>query len=262
MGPQGQPGVPGNGEKGAKGAKGEMGQQGNAGSKGAMGDMGTKGLKGDMGAQGPKGDKGQQGPKGNTGSEGQKGNNGQQGPGGTPGNPGQKGNVGPVGPKGDVGPPGQNGDTGPKGSKGDVGQKGDRGSPGQKGAPAQQFQFLWNVGQKYFVSNKDSGSFETAVEFCSQRGLELALPQNEEENSKLMEVFGDTFKDVWISVNNKTADGNFQVDLNNQLLIFTKWETGQPDDSIQDTGCTVLTEHGFWRVMRDCSSDAFIICQL
>ncbi|KAF6719299.1 Mannose-binding protein C [Oryzias melastigma] len=127
---------------------------------------------------------------------------------------------------------------------------------------AQNFQFLWNVGQKYFVSNKDSGSFETAVEFCSQRGLELALPQNEEENSKLMEVFGDTFKDVWISVNNKTADGNFQVDLNNQFLIFTKWEKGQPDDSIQDTGCTVLTEHGFWRVMPDCSSDAFIICQL
>uniref|UniRef100_A0A3P9MMK3 C-type lectin domain-containing protein n=1 Tax=Oryzias latipes TaxID=8090 RepID=A0A3P9MMK3_ORYLA len=128
--------------------------------------------------------------------------------------------------------------------------------------PANTFQFLWNVGQKFFVSNKDSGSFETAVEFCSQQGLELALPQNEEENSKLMEVFGDAFKDVWISVKNKTADGTFQVDVKNQPLTFTKWEKGQPGDSIQHTGCTVLTGNGFWRVMHDCHYNTFIVCQL
>ncbi|RVE71553.1 hypothetical protein OJAV_G00052840 [Oryzias javanicus] len=196
------------------------------------------------------------------------------------------GPMGPPGATGHQGPRGLNGESGPQGPPGEPGSHGHQGPAGSPGIPgicktdsdisallnsvtkikqhvlAQNFQFLWNVGQKYFVSNKDSGSFETAVEFCSQRGLELALPQNEEENSKLMEVFGDTFKDVWISVNNKTADGNFQVDLNYQLLTFSKWEKGQPDDSIQDTGCTVLSEHGFWRVMRDCFSDAFIVCQL
>ncbi|KAF3855129.1 hypothetical protein F7725_023184 [Dissostichus mawsoni] len=43
--------------------------------------------------------------------------------------------------------------------------------------------------RKYFVSYKKRDSFSSAVEFCSQQGLELALPQNEEENSKLTQVF-------------------------------------------------------------------------
>lgn len=56
-------------------------------------------------------------------------------------------------------------------------------------------------------------SFFTATEFCSQRGLELALPQNEEENRVLTQVFGDVDKTAWINVNNKKAEGNFETDL-------------------------------------------------
>uniref|UniRef100_A0A3B3H7S7 C-type lectin domain-containing protein n=2 Tax=Oryzias latipes TaxID=8090 RepID=A0A3B3H7S7_ORYLA len=207
----------------------------------------------------------------------------------------RRGVTGPIGIPGPIGPPGATGHQGPRGLNGEIGPQGPPGEPGSHGQQgpagspgtpgicktdsdisvllnsvikikqhilANTFQFLWNVGQKFYVSNKDSGSFETAVEFCSQQGLELALPQNEEENSKLMEVFGDAFKDVWISVNNKTAEGKFHVDMNNQLLTFTKWEKGQPGDSIQHTGCTVLTGNGLWRVMHDCFSDAFIVCQL
>ncbi|KAI3371091.1 hypothetical protein L3Q82_023733 [Scortum barcoo] len=150
---------------------------------------------------------------------------------------------------------------------GDVGLVRMPGPPGMLGLPGPagdviNYDFVRRVGQKYFVSYKERGSFSTAVDFCSQRGLELALPQNEEENSVLTQVFGDVHKTAWINVNNNKAEGNFEADLKNRPLTFTKWGEGQPDRSIQDTGCTMLSENGIWRVTRECSLDAYIVFQI
>uniref|UniRef100_A0A3B4WIE1 C-type lectin domain-containing protein n=1 Tax=Seriola lalandi dorsalis TaxID=1841481 RepID=A0A3B4WIE1_SERLL len=124
------------------------------------------------------------------------------------------------------------------------------------------YDFVRKVGQKYFVSYKERDSFSRAVEFCSQQGLDLALPQNEEENVALTQFFGDVYKATWINVNTKKAEGNFEVDLKNRPLTFTKWGEGQPDKSIQDTGCTMLSENGIWRVTNECFLNAFIVCQI
>ncbi|XP_074534681.1 mannose-binding protein C-like [Halichoeres trimaculatus] len=190
------------------------------------------------------------------------------------------------------GPPGKTGSRGNDGHKGEPGSKGFPGYPGHQGHPgspavceldhidsgcqvmknlqkrvaklqlALNYDFVRRVGQKYFVSHKEKGSFSKAVEFCSHRGLELALPQSEEENGALTQFFKEVPRLVWISVGNKKAEGNFGVDMKTRPLTFTKWGEGQPDESIQDTGCTVLSETGVWRVTEDCSLDAFIICQL
>ncbi|KAK5867026.1 hypothetical protein PBY51_011549 [Eleginops maclovinus] len=124
------------------------------------------------------------------------------------------------------------------------------------------FDFFRRVGQKYFVSNKKRGSFSSAVEFCTQQGLELALPQNEEENSILTQVFGEDFTTAWLNVNNDKVEGNLMVDLKNRPLIFTKWGEGQPEESIQGRSCTMLSENGVWRVTHECSSSAYIVCQI
>uniref|UniRef100_A0A673AMR2 C-type lectin domain-containing protein n=1 Tax=Sphaeramia orbicularis TaxID=375764 RepID=A0A673AMR2_9TELE len=118
-----------------------------------------------------------------------------------------------------------------------------------------KYDFIRRAGQKYFVSFKERGSLSKAVDFCSQQGLQLALPQNEENNT-LTQMFGEGDKTAWIT------QGNFAVDLKNQPLVFTKWAEGQPDRSVQDTGCTMLTENGFCTVTQECSLQAYIICQL
>lgn len=128
--------------------------------------------------------------------------------------------------------------------------------------PAVNYDFVRRVGQKYFVSYKERGSFSRAVEFCSQRGLELALPQSEEENSALTQFFGDVYKAAWINVNSKKAEGNFGTDMKNRPLTFTNWGDGQPDESIQDTGCTMLSENAVWRVTHECFLEVYIICQI
>uniref|UniRef100_A0A3Q2ULJ3 C-type lectin domain-containing protein n=1 Tax=Fundulus heteroclitus TaxID=8078 RepID=A0A3Q2ULJ3_FUNHE len=128
--------------------------------------------------------------------------------------------------------------------------------------PAMSFDFVRKVNQKYFVSNKEKGSFLKAVEFCSQQGLELALPQSEEENRILIQLIGEDDKRAWVNINSRKAEGNFQSDMKNRPLIFTNWGERQPDESIQDTGCSMVTENGTWRVTPDCSQNIYIICQI
>ncbi|XP_071349029.1 mannose-binding protein C-like isoform X2 [Trachinotus anak] len=210
---------------------------------------------------------------------------------GPPGAPGVKGNPGPPGPRGpsgEAGPPGSPGLPGFPGARGPIGLPGQPGRPGIPGRAAMcgkdifgsinqdlenlkkiteklklaiNYDFVQTVAQKYFVSYKERGTFSRAVEFCSQRGLDLALPQNEEENIALTHFYGDTYKTAWINVNNKKAEGNFETDMKHQRLTFTKWGEGQPDKSIEHTGCTMVSENGAWQVTHDCSLNAFIICQ-
>ncbi|XP_071349040.1 mannose-binding protein C-like isoform X3 [Trachinotus anak] len=216
---------------------------------------------------------------------------------GPPGRPGDEGDPGPPGPRGsngEAGPPGSpgakgftcsTGFPGPRGPAGPFGQPGIIGIPGKlvmcgkdifdsinqdldsvskiidKLELAINYDFVQTVAQKYFVSYKERGTFSRAVEFCSQRGLDLALPQNEEENIALTHFYGDTYKTAWINVNNKKAEGNFETDMKHQRLTFTKWGEGQPDKSIEHTGCTMVSENGAWQVTHDCSLNAFIICQ-
>ncbi|XP_032363276.1 mannose-binding protein C [Etheostoma spectabile] len=196
---------------------------------------------------------------------------------GPPGPKGDPGHDGPAGPPGPPGPAGRPGPPGAPGARGPVGPPGSaifcgRGVSGQeletlKNSLAKlelvvNYDFVRRVGQKYFVSYKKRDSFSRAVEFCSQRGLELALPQNEEENNILTQVFGDDNKTAWINVNTNKAEGDFEADMKNRPLTFTKWGEGQPDKSIQDTSCTMLSENAFWRVTHDCSLKAYIICQM
>ncbi|XP_041795172.1 collectin-11-like [Chelmon rostratus] len=214
------------------------------------------------GPPGPKGDKGDPGRMGLNGMPGFQGLTGEKG------EKGKEGFPGPVGPRGRWGAPGP---PGPPGAAVMCGQDpfvsvGQDIEALQKSVAklvlAINYDFVRRAGQKYFVSYKDRGSFSRALEFCSQRGLELALPQNEDENNILTQVFGEIDKRAWISVNNKKAEGNFETDMKNRPLTFTKWGEGQPDRSIEDTGCTMLSENGVWRVTRECYLNAYIICQL
>ncbi|XP_067358299.1 mannose-binding protein C-like [Channa argus] len=193
---------------------------------------------------------------------------------GLPGLKGEKGDAGDPGFPGPIGHPGPSGPVGAPGRPGPVIMCGREpfASISQdletlKGTIAKlnhaiSYDFVKRIGEKYFVSDKERGTFSRAYEFCSQRGLELAFPQNNDENRALTQMFDEAVKMAWINVNNEKAVSNFKADMKNQPLTFTNWAEGQPDKSIQDIGCTMLSENGAWRVTEECSLIAYIICQL
>ncbi|XP_045571725.1 pulmonary surfactant-associated protein D isoform X3 [Salmo salar] len=167
-------------------------------------------------------------------------------PGGVPGQPGARGRPGLPGYPGRVGRDGVRGLPGP---------------PGLAGATAINYDFTRRVDKKYFVSHKRPGSFDDAVQFCTKRGLVLALPKNEEENTALTQVFEGALKNAWLNVDN-SKEGKFQVDLKGHPLTFSKWGDGEPKVPNGDKGCTMLTESGAWQVTYDCSFNAYIVCEI
>ncbi|XP_041725139.1 collectin-46-like [Coregonus clupeaformis] len=210
-----------------------------------------------------------------------------QGPRGLPGPPGPPGPVGPSGglpgrpgPPGESGPTGLSGPPGFPGVSGRVGRDGVPGPPGPQGPagatdldlePLQEslvklelainYDFARRVDKKYFVSHKRQGSFDDAVQFCTKRGLVLALPKNEEENTALTQVFEGAFNNAWLNVDN-SKEGKFQLDLKGHPLTFSKWGDGEPKVPNGDRGCTMLTESGAWQVTSDCSFNAYIMCEI
>ncbi|XP_039470184.1 pulmonary surfactant-associated protein D-like [Oreochromis aureus] len=166
---------------------------------------GPRGPKGDSGLPGPAG------PRGVPGPPGQKGDTGFDGPPGFPGLPGRPGNVGRLGLPG---PPGQAADCRTE-LFGYIDQDLQTIRALKETITKLElvinYDFAQGVDEKYFVSNKERGSFFQAVEFCSQRGLELALPQSDKENRLLTEVFESSPKTVWINVSNRKAEGTLEL---------------------------------------------------
>uniref|UniRef100_UPI003AAA2008 mannose-binding protein C-like n=1 Tax=Centroberyx gerrardi TaxID=166262 RepID=UPI003AAA2008 len=208
-----------------------------------------------------------QGPSGPKGDRGFPGLPGAKGGAGLPGLPGVSGRPGRPGLPGPPGPPGPQGSS--ESRQWHTDSTGSLNSEFEalknsiaKLELAVNYDFIQKAGQKYFVSYKERNSFSEAAEFCSQRGLELALPQNDEENNILTQFFGTVYKEAWINVNNNKAEGNFETDMKNRPLTFTKWGEGQPDRSIGDTGCTKVSDTGVWQVTKECFINAFIICEL
>ncbi|XP_058880509.1 mannose-binding protein-like isoform X2 [Acipenser ruthenus] len=191
---------------------------------------------------------------------------------------------------------GKEGATGPKGEKGDRGEsvqgppgkagpyvKGEKGEPGSPGTPMyekriteletelqklkdnysvheKRFTFtVWSTsGSTVFGSRKDSATFEEGLKICSEAGGQIATPKSQSENDAIIEIVKAT-NVAYIGINDRETEGTF-VDLNNQPLKFTKWKTGEPNNSADSEDCTILLPDGVWNDV-PCQRKYIIICQ-
>uniref|UniRef100_A0AAY4D3U7 C-type lectin domain-containing protein n=1 Tax=Denticeps clupeoides TaxID=299321 RepID=A0AAY4D3U7_9TELE len=183
------------------------------------------------------------GVPGNNGLPGRDGRDGQEGRAGAPGPKGEKGDPGPKG----EGPPGLKGPIGPEG------QKGDTGAPGN----GQMIVHIFiKVGMKYFVSNGWSDTFDAGLKICREAGGKLALPENNEESHTLKEMFS---KITWINATDRKKEGSF-VDSEGRALNFTKWKTGEPNNSNNEEHCVTVVDNGIWNDV-PCDRKYFIVCE-
>ncbi|XP_028820515.1 mannose-binding protein C-like [Denticeps clupeoides] len=228
------------------------------------------GVPGNNGLPGRDGRDGQEGRAGAPGPKGEKGDPGLQ----VPGPPGK---IGPVGLKGQKGEPGPKGE-GPPGLKGPIGpegQKGDTGAPGKGVSDALSleiqslkmsmsllqkaagFKIFIKVGMKYFVSNGWSDTFDAGLKICREAGGKLALPENNEESHTLKEMFS---KITWINATDRKKEGSF-VDSEGRALNFTKWKTGEPNNSNNEEHCVTVVDNGIWNDV-PCDRKYFIVSDL
>lgn len=211
---------------------------------------------------------------------------------GLPGRDGRDGKDGAIGPKGEKGEPGVDvqgapGKAGPPGPPGPQGLRGLDGFPGVPGQPgsdtvslkseiqqltakiasmekAAGFSTFRKVGQKYYVFDGLVDNFDMGTKFCVAAGGKIVLPKDAAENQGLLRVSvasGLSGQKVYIGVTDRKREGQF-VDLDGQLLTFTNWALGQPDDykGGQDCG-TLIVDSGFWDDI-GCNGQYHVICEI
>ncbi|KAI7809461.1 mannose-binding protein C-like [Triplophysa rosa] len=207
---------------------------------------------------------------------------------GLPGRDGQDGKDGAIGPQGEKGergmdvqgPPGKAGPPGPQGVQGHVGFPGLPGRPGSDTMSLKpeiqqltakialmekvsSFSTFRKVGQRYYVYDGLKDSFDQGIKFCKAAGGTMVLPKDAAENQGLLRlsVASGLSGKVFIGVTDRQREGQF-VDVDGQLLTFTKWGLGQPDDynGGQDCG-TLLVDSGDWDDV-GCNDPHPVICEI
>ncbi|XP_048116596.1 mannose-binding protein C-like [Alosa alosa] len=117
------------------------------------------------------------------------------------------------------------------------------------------------VGLKYYVTDGLLATFDEGLKFCSDAGATLVLPRTEEENQALANVhavYPSTHP--YIGATDRKQEGRFS-DLNDKLLTFTKWGSGEPGNANGNEDCVVTSVSGTWHDV-NCDSDRLIICEM
>lgn len=184
------------------------------------------------------------------------------------------------GAPGKAGPPGLPGPPGPSGPQGLRGQDGFPGRPGgdtmllktkiqhltakiDMMEKAAGFSTFRKVGQKYYVYDGIFKQFDEGMDICKEISGTIALPRNSVENQALMKVVKASGLTVnpFIRATDRDTEGQF-VDTDGNLLTFTNWASGQPDNYQRTQHCaTIIWESGLWDDAI-CNMERPIMCEI
>uniref|UniRef100_A0A8C0J129 C-type lectin domain-containing protein n=1 Tax=Chelonoidis abingdonii TaxID=106734 RepID=A0A8C0J129_CHEAB len=190
--------------------------------------------------------------------------------------PGRDGRDGKEGPKGEKGSQGRSGLQGPKGQIGCPGLKGDKGSVGEKGTKGDSglssksnveislcflVMFLNGriVGEKIFMTSGYEGNFDSLKQWCSQAGGQLASPRNAAENAAIQQIVVLYNKSVFLGINDVQAEGHFKY-LNGENIVYSNWQTGEPDNQSDVEDCVEVYSSGKWND-KSCGDKRLIVCE-
>uniref|UniRef100_A0A8C3T258 C-type lectin domain-containing protein n=1 Tax=Chelydra serpentina TaxID=8475 RepID=A0A8C3T258_CHESE len=196
------------------------------------------------------------------GLPGRDGRDGKEGPKGEKGSQGLKGSQGPPGKMGPAGLVGGKGSPGEKGTKGDIG---DRGSSSLTSCTLSlcflviMFPNGRIVGEKIFMTSGYEGNFDSLKQRCSQAGGQLASPRNAAENAAIQQIVVLYNKSVFLGINDIQTEGRFKY-LNGENIVYSNWQTGEPnnDNGVED--CVELYSSGKWND-KSCGERRLIVCE-
>nr|XP_012323016.1 mannose-binding protein C isoform X1 [Aotus nancymaae] len=198
------------------------------------------------------------------------GKDGRDGTKGEKGEPGQglRGLQGPPGKLGPPGNPGPSGSTGAKGQKGDPGASRDCDSSlvnsERKALQTEMnrikkwvtFSLGKQVGQKLFLTNGETMTFDKVKALCAQFQASVATPMSQAENTAIQSLVKE---EAFLGITDEETEGQF-VDLTGRRLTYTNWNEGEPNNADSREDCVVLLRSGRWNDV-PCSSPYLAICE-
>ena len=161
---------------------------------------------------------------------------------------GPPGPVGQPGLSGKDGSPGIDGSPGVKGERGDDGVDGTAGVKGEKGEPGSIPSPKWcNLGSKNVITesllstnkniillkpNDGKKTFKEAKKICQRICGAMYFPSTLSENNEVSAIVQKNGNNwIWIRISDKEEEGTWKDPDNKEVLSFTNWNSGQPDNN-------------------------------
>lgn len=129
----------------------------------------------------------------------------------------------------------------------------------QLSKPKPKLENFIEIGTRYFYIEEDFRvTWFTAIEWCRNKGGQLAVIQNEEElnaiNAKL-----DVNSSYWLDINDLAYEGHYESWTSGKTTPYLKWYTDEPDNYNENEDCVLLRENVMWD--QDCYRSSYYICQ-
>jgi len=111
------------------------------------------------------------------------------------------------------------------------------------GAPIQGFVYMGAFGGHHYYCSTQTASWENAKTTCENNGGNLAVINDQDENTFLASLL--TTQSAWIGLSDIDTEGNFEW-VNGDNLNFTNWYPGQPNNYNNNQDYVELLNTGQW----------------
>ncbi|XP_063058741.1 mannose-binding protein C-like [Engraulis encrasicolus] len=126
---------------------------------------------------------------------------------------------------------------------------------------ASRFRTFKRIGQKYYVTDGHVALFDGALSYCSTFGASLVLPRTNVENQALAKLTEEyPAPHSFIGTTDRKHEGQF-TDLDDRPLTFTKWGSGEPQNTGSGEDCVIVIPAGTWHDV-SCDSNRRVVCEI
>merc|ERR1719341_2577810 len=123
-----------------------------------------------------------------------------------------------------------------------------------------------------YMFHETKMSQNDAKKFCEQVNSHLVEINSEEENTAIRdEIDRRGFKsrkiEFWLGITDRHSEGTWVLESNGESLLFSDWDTGEPNNARSSESCAHLNSHLKWndRPCDDVAKNGYIwsaLCEI
>ena len=118
---------------------------------------------------------------------------------------------------------------------------------------------------KEYLVHEEAKSYEGAVSHCVTNGGKLAEPKSDVANDDIVSLAESNilqFSHLWIGIDDKSQEGQFEYSSDGSPIVYSNWMSGQPND-YNNQDCVLYYKQGSYVKWGDESCSVWVpfICE-
>ncbi|CAH2321283.1 Hypothetical predicted protein [Pelobates cultripes] len=114
-------------------------------------------------------------------------------------------------------------------------------------------------GNKIYLTNGQTTTYNEAYTICAKAGGQLPSPQITEENEAILTLALQHKRDPFLGINDIGDEGTFRYP-NGEEITYSNWAVDEPNDVLEVEDCVEMFSDGKWND-ENCEEKRLIICE-